>query len=125
MANLPPTIEILTEDEAYEVAAQLQKLITVSTYCDTQATALQKRIAKQLKREGLDHAGRFSFLLGTDADRTAKKVVEPLRVIHGDTYNAAQSAVVFRNRMQSLVFDPIRAARREMTRADSDGLTVR
>lgn len=125
MVDLPPNIEIMTEDEAYLVAARLQALLTVSTYVDGQATALQKRIVTQLRKEGLDGQGRLSFITGTDAQRAARRVVQPLRVIQADCYNAAQAAILFRQRIQREVFDPIRAARRLANSPDAAGLVVK
>jgi hypothetical protein len=104
-------IEVLSEDEAYQLARELHKLIQVSTFADTTATALRLRVINQLRDEGLDGAGRLAFLLGTDATRAADRVVAPLRAIQSDMENAARSAVVFQSRIQNTVFEPIRMAR--------------
>jgi hypothetical protein len=112
MPTIPTNIEIVGEDEAYAVAENLQRLIQIATYTDVQATALQRRIVNKLRREGLDASGRFSWIVGTDAQRVARKVVEPLRLIHSETYNSAQNAVLFQTRIKSMVFDPIREAQK-------------
>jgi len=119
-------IEVLTEDDAYALAEALQRLNHLATHADTTATALRIRIINQLRQEGLDgnNTGLRGLLTGGDATRTASKAVQPLRAISADMENAARNAHVFRNRIQSLVFDPIRAAR-QMKTSGTAGLVVR
>lgn len=120
-------IEVVGEDEAYELAEQLRRLNDLATHADTAAVAFRMRIVNQLRSEGLDGTvGGLSGVFGerSDAVRTADKVVQPLRAIAEDLTNAAKNAHVLRNRTQSLVFDPIRYAR-EQRRHGAAGLVVR
>jgi hypothetical protein len=119
-------IEVIGEDEAYQYAAELQKLNNAATHADATAVALKMRIINQLRAEGLDgnNTGIRGMFTGGDAASTARKVVQPLVAIGADMENAARNAHVFRNRLQALVFDPIRMARESKNRGVS-GLTVR
>jgi hypothetical protein len=118
-------IDIYQEDEAYQAAAELQKLIRVATYTDTLATAYRKRIITELRHWGMDgSSGVRGFFGSSDAARTADRVVQPLRAIHADLENAARNAVVFRNRTQSLIYDPIRAIAEAQRKGGRDGLQV-
>ncbi len=128
MVAMPPNIEIMGEDEAYQVAAAFQALINTATYADTTATAFRKRIINLLRQEGLDASVgglRGFFGESSDASRTADRVVQPLRAIHADLENVARNGVLLRNRAQSLVFDPVREARRQRTRPNGETLRVR
>lgn len=120
-------IDVVGEDEAYELAAQLHKLYRLATLADTSSVAFRQRIIQQLRAEGLDGSTggmRGFFGESSDAVRTAAKVVQPLHAIAHDLENAARNAHVFRNRTQALVFDPIRAAR-QARKSGSAGLHVR
>lgn len=120
-------IDILGEDDAYEYAAALQKLVHIAVHADVTAVAFKQRIINQLRAEGLDAAVggmRGFFGSNSDAERTANQVVQPLRAIGEELHNVGRNAHVFRNRVQALVFDPIRIARE--SRADGTaGLKVR
>lgn len=119
--------EIIGEDEAYEYAAALQKLVYVATHADVTAVAFRQRIINQLRAEGLDGSiggVRGFFGNNSDAVRTANQVVQPLKAISADLENAAKNAHVFRNRTQTLVFDAIRQAREARTKGTA-GLIVR
>jgi hypothetical protein len=119
-------IEAREEDEVYQLAAELQKLIRLATLAETTAVALRARIITQLRAEGMDGSVggmRGFFGESSDAARTADKVVKPLAAISADLENAAKNAHVFRNRAQSLVFDAIREFRRTRERGTA-GLKV-
>lgn len=120
-------IDVGGEEEAYKIAEDLRKLQDVQTYVETLADALRARIINQLRAEGMDAAGRNFVLFqgaGT-AEQTANRVVQPLRAMAAELDNSARNAHVFRNRIQSLVFDAIREARRMKTNPSSNGLVVK
>jgi hypothetical protein len=125
MTYSAPKIDVYSEEDAKQLAAELQSLIRISTYCGTQATALKRRLIIGLRGEGLDGGNAVaSKFIGTSAERAAARIVEPLRGIESELYSAAQAAVLFDNRFTNLYVEPIRAARAARTRPDGGAVRV-
>lgn len=82
------------------------------------ADALERRIIMQLRKEGLDHNGRLSMLLGTSAERAARDCTRHLR--NAAAYlNSGASAMVETKRRFDVIAESIRAAREARTDADA------
>ena len=107
-----PKIDVYTEAEAKELAAELQQLMKISTYCGNAAAAIRHRVILALRVEGLDSGSSLaSRFLGTTAERAASRIVQPLNAIESECYSAAQAAVLFDRRFTQLCVEPIRQAR--------------
>jgi hypothetical protein len=113
MPNMPPNMNLNSEEEAYKIAETLRSACDLTAgWCESLANMTWPRFEAGLRNEGLDGGGRLSHLLhGGDARKTAKFVVAPLYVVQTDLLNAARSATVFGNRMRVDYFDARRAAR--------------
>jgi hypothetical protein len=125
--QIPIDADILNEEGAYAYAEHLRSLDRLATNLDAMSVALRKRIINQLRHEGLDAAagGARGFFGGaSDAVRTADKAIAPLRAAQQEADNIARAGVLFRRNMQTMVFEPIREARK-LKKRETAGLDVR
>lgn len=125
MSVAAPRIDVYTEEDAKMLAAELQQIMKMSTYCENAATAIKVRLIRGLRAEGLDGGNAVaSKFLGTTAERAAARIVEPLRAIAVDSYASAQSAVLFDRRFVQLYVQPIQQARAARDRSDGGAIRV-
>lgn len=116
--------DITGRDSGDQVAREIQKIARLAQYADAARVSLRARIINQLREEGLDHSGRFAWILGSDAVRTANQVVQPLAAIAAEADNVYRNARVFETRLQTLVWDPIKLARESRGKGTTLGLDV-
>jgi len=125
--NMPPNKDaILTSEDANVIAEQMRHgLILLSDYCSNLSIATHPRLVEGLREQGLDAGSTWSNLIyGGDASRTAKRILDPLKVISQETYNAAQSATLFKRRFEQMYSEPIRRAIAERQRGGQKSIKV-
>lgn len=76
-----------TDDLAHFTETWREETMLDADYLDNTAEALRLALVKELQRRGMDHRG----LLGSDANRAAKSVSEPLKYAASCLVQAAQA----------------------------------
>jgi hypothetical protein len=122
MPQMPPVNQDLREAENIDRIAEALRSASIlgSDFVSNMSIALQGRLVKGLRAEGLDGGNwRSRFLHGGDAQRTAKMICQPLRAAADDLYNAAVNFLIFKRRMKTMYIEAIRSARQAQTGDDT------
>jgi hypothetical protein len=116
------------ESSVIQYARSLNSFNRIATNVSLTATALQRALAVTLRVEGLDGdggGGIVSRLRGSDAVKTARRVVSPLVTASAEMENIARAGTLFERLFRSQIVDSIHEARALAKNGQGRGLKIK